>query len=65
FKYPLANRLTDEEWQNILDIGTNVPNLPEWVSSFIAINSYIPHVQVLASQGILCISRRKVLTRIQ
>lgn len=65
FKYPLANRLTDEEWQNILDIGTNVPDLPEWVSSFIAINSYIPHVQVLASQGILCISRRKVLTRIQ
>lgn len=58
FTYPLSNRLTDEEWQNILDIGINVPDLPDWVSSFIAINSFIPQIPVLATEEISYISRK-------
>jgi len=60
FKQPLSKRLTDEEWQNILDMGQDVPDLPEWVSSFIAINSFIPQVSSFAVQGILVTFHKKI-----
>ena len=34
FKQPMSNRLTDEEWQEMLK-GYNPPRLPNWNSSFI------------------------------
>ncbi|BAL80800.1 DUF3160 domain-containing protein [Caldisericum exile] len=33
FKYPIENRLTDEEWRTMLKNG-NVPPKPKWVSNF-------------------------------
>ncbi len=41
FQQPLAERLTDEEWQLILDQGIAIPDLPSWVTSFIATNNFI------------------------
>jgi len=34
FTWPMNNRLTDEFWQNILDLGTE-PSLPSWTESFV------------------------------
>ncbi|MFX0205035.1 MAG: DUF3160 domain-containing protein, partial [Candidatus Hodarchaeota archaeon] len=34
FKQPMAQRLTDETWQELLAMG-NAPSLPEWTNSFI------------------------------
>ncbi|MFW9905964.1 MAG: DUF3160 domain-containing protein [Candidatus Thorarchaeota archaeon] len=44
FQHPLAERLTDEEWQLILDQGTEIPDLPSWTTSFIATNTFIARV---------------------
>ncbi len=41
FKQPLAERLTDETWQEILDQGIAIPELPSWVESFIATEKFI------------------------
>ncbi|MFX1514880.1 MAG: DUF3160 domain-containing protein [Promethearchaeota archaeon] len=37
FKHPMANRLSDEEWHQILD--SDPPSLPEWLSSLLVIHS--------------------------
>jgi len=34
FKHPLDDRLTDEKWQEMLEMGTN-PDIPGWASEFI------------------------------
>ena len=44
FQHPLAERLTDEEWQSILDQGTEIPELPSWTTSFIATNNFISRI---------------------
>lgn len=36
FKQPMANRLTDEEWKDMLEVRANEPSRPEWVSSFMS-----------------------------
>jgi len=36
FKQPVGNRLTDEEWKDMLEAGANELARPEWVSSFMA-----------------------------
>ncbi|PWI46549.1 hypothetical protein CEE45_16255 [Candidatus Heimdallarchaeota archaeon B3_Heim] len=41
FEQPLAERLTDETWQEILDQGNAIPELPSWVESFIATDKFI------------------------
>jgi hypothetical protein len=33
FKQPMSNRLTDEEWRNLLQSG-NAPNQPDWIELF-------------------------------
>lgn len=40
FKHSLLNRLSDESWMEMLDHGS-IPDLPPWVNSFIAIDSFI------------------------
>ncbi|MFX0015820.1 MAG: DUF3160 domain-containing protein [Promethearchaeota archaeon] len=35
FKHPMTNRLSDEEWHELLDL--NPPLLPEWISSILMI----------------------------
>jgi hypothetical protein len=46
FKQPLAERLSDEEWQSVLDQGTAIPDLPTWATSFIATNNFIDRVEL-------------------
>ncbi|MHA2255467.1 MAG: DUF3160 domain-containing protein [Candidatus Heimdallarchaeaceae archaeon] len=38
FKYNMNNRLTDEEWQEILD--TDPPDLPLWIINYLSIFNY-------------------------
>jgi hypothetical protein len=35
FTWPMGDRLTDEAWQEMLDLGAQ-PDLPSWTSSFVA-----------------------------
>ena len=37
FKHPMTNRLSDEEWHEMLD--TNPPTLPEWISNLLTIHT--------------------------
>ncbi len=41
FTQPIANRLTDEKWRQML-IGGKPPEMPEWVSSFMDVNQLQP-----------------------
>jgi len=34
FTWPMNDRLTDESWQEMLDLGTEPP-LPSWTESFV------------------------------
>jgi len=36
FKQPMSNRLTDEEWKDMLEARANEPARPEWIGSFTA-----------------------------
>ncbi len=37
FKHPMTNRLSDEEWHEMLD--TNPPSLPKWISNSLTIHT--------------------------
>ncbi len=37
FKHPMTNRLSDEDWHEMLD--TNPPPLPEWISNLLTIHT--------------------------
>ncbi len=41
FKQPISDRLTDEQWREML-VSETPPQLPKWMSSFIA-NEYMPY----------------------
>ena len=43
FSQPMGNRLTDETWQDMLEIGSE-PSMPTWTSSFIAVGVEEPVV---------------------
>ncbi|UCG04214.1 MAG: DUF3160 domain-containing protein [Candidatus Heimdallarchaeota archaeon] len=46
FKYPMTDRLNDEEWHEIL--SSNPPPLPEWVSSLLIIHPSENSLQLIA-----------------
>ena len=45
FKQPMDNRLTDEQWQNILD--TDPPTLPNWIDTFLPIYITSPEAAIV------------------